>query len=160
MAHLRALHRPQRGGDRDRVQICVHDRAIVSRDASGAQSPLQHESALLTDVEADVHTVEVFGLPTEIVGEGHEIVHLTQLVLIEVVQATDEIAASVWQTRIDRRRDAKWREIGRRNSEVLGDREISVYAPEVADVHTGPRSQLMLNPCRELPIVGTPSPSR
>src|SRR5215475_981782 len=125
MAHLRALHRPQRGGGSDRVQIGVHDRAIISCGASGAEAPLQYESALLTDVEADVHTVEVFDLPTEIVGEGHQIIHLTQLVLIEVVQATDEIAASVWQTRIDRCRDAKWREIGRRDSEVLGDREIS-----------------------------------
>src|SRR5215467_14303957 len=149
MAHLRALYRPQRGGDSDRVQIRVDDRAIVSGGASSAEAPLQHESALLTDVKADVHTVEVFDLPTEIVGEGHEIIHLTQLVVIEIVQATDEISAAVWQTGI-----------GRRDSQVLGDREVSVDAPEVADVHAGPGPQLMLHSCRELPIVGTPSPSR
>src|SRR5215471_20816095 len=103
MAHLRALHRPQRSGGSDRVQIRVHDRAIVSCGASGAEAPLQHEPALLTNVEADVNTVEVFDLPTEIVGEGHEIIDLTQPVLIEVVQAADDVAASVWQTRIDRR---------------------------------------------------------
>src|SRR5205814_10365591 len=84
--------------------------------------------------------------------EREQVVHLTNLALIEVIEPRDDVVAAAGQTRIGGRCDAEGVEIRGADGEVVHRREIVVPAAEVADADRYSQEELVLDAGRELPV--------
>ena len=97
--------------------------AVVGDGLTCAGSGGDGESLDRTDPDRDVDAVEVL-IPVSVGGRiGDEVVDHARLLRHDIVQARDDVAAAIRQSRVDWRHDAEWRQIGRLQRTVVDERE-------------------------------------
>src|SRR5262249_59918809 len=82
-----------------------------------------------------------------------------KLALHDVEEAVHLVAAAVWQQRVGRRSNAEWREIGRRDGEVVRGGEVLQPPLEVSDLDRHAGQHLLLDRYAELPVSRTHAPA-
>ena len=111
-------------------------------------------------VDSEVHAVVIL-LPLAVLRcEGHDVVDLTELLWLEVIEPAEPLPADVaGQARIGRHRDAVRIEVGRRDVQIVGDRLVAEPGPEIAGIDSHPREHFAVDAHRRLPVVGRLAPA-
>ena len=98
-------------------------------------------------------SVDVANRWPEVAREGHEVVHLAELVRIDVLEAADLVASTTRQARVDRRRDAVRTVVRRAHQLVVNSEQVPPPVPDPGGAHRQSRRELVLDPALYLPIV-------
>ena len=126
--------------------------AVVGDGLTCAGSGGDGESLDRTDPDRDVDAVEVLR-PVSVGGRiGDEVVDHARLLRHDIVQARDNVAAAIRQSRVDWRHDAEWRQIGRLQRAVVHERKPVVPAAGVSDGDRRSRADLLLDRDAKMPI--------
>src|SRR5262249_59547859 len=83
----------------------------------------------------------------------HDVVDLTELRGIEVVEPTELVPSATRQPGIRRYRDTERIEVGRRDAQIVGDGEVAVPGAEIPGGQADAGSQLVLENRARLPVV-------
>ena len=111
-------------------------------------------------VHREVDTVVVARVAAVVVRLAHEVVGLSELARVQVVEAADRVAAAVRQPRIDRRDDAERIVVRAGHGQVVGDVGEVLPPPAIVgdlDRHAG--QHLVLHRDAELPVAGPHAPA-
>ena len=107
-------------------------------------TPPDRYESVQPGVDREVDAVEDLLRIAEVRRPGHDVVDETEAARRDVVEPAD-LLPGVRQPWVGRRRDAVRLEVARRNGQVVGDQEVAVPRPEVAEVDRQALAQLVLD---------------
>ena len=155
-----------RSGDAGKIDVGPDDEprrvdveADVLQNAPRVDAAAEAEPRCEAGIDGEPHEVGHLPLVAEIRRRADQVVHLAELVRVDVVEPAHVEAAAARQPRIARRRHAVGAEVGRRHGEVVGHQEVAEPVPVVAGRDRHGRSELPLHLGGHVPVVGADAES-